>query len=136
MCEFIRCVLAEGTIRNHHPIVVHLRVLLNCSDRFLWLLRLLPMPLRNMLYGRNGSYLPRLGQSSPSTTAKRIATLVLSDIEGIGLYEDAAGGLETEHVESMLLESLQALTNLGVAHDDSKLDNYLIVGDSNYGHRF
>lgn len=36
----------------------------------------------------------------------------------------------------MLLESLQALTNLGVAHDDSKLDNYLIVGDSNYGHRF
>jgi predicted Ser/Thr protein kinase len=29
----------------------------------------------------------------------------------------------------MLLESLQALTNLGVAHDDSKLDNYLIVGD-------
>jgi hypothetical protein len=65
----------------------------------------------------------------PATETTTSRALVLSDVGGIGLYEDAAGGMETEHVEAMLVESLQALANLGVAHDDSKLDNYRLVGD-------
>ena len=65
----------------------------------------------------------------PATETTTSRALVLSDVGGIGLYEDAAGGMETEHVEVMLVESLQALANLGVAHDDSKLDNYRLIGD-------
>jgi RIO-like serine/threonine protein kinase len=67
--------------------------------------------------------------SCPATEETGPRALVLSDIGGIGLYEDAAGGLDTEHVEAMLLEALRALTNLGIAHDDSKLDNFRLVGD-------
>ncbi|SPQ21176.1 a505a8da-e047-4946-99ab-bbf81f681c51 [Thermothielavioides terrestris] len=65
--------------------------------------------------------------SCPATDDTGPRALVLSDIGGIGLYEDAAGGLDTEHVEAMLLEALRALTNLGVTHDDSKLDNFRLV---------
>jgi RIO-like serine/threonine protein kinase len=65
----------------------------------------------------------------PATDATGPRALVLSDIGGIGLYEDAAGGLDTEHVEGMLLQALRELTHLGVVHDDSKLDNFRLVGD-------
>ncbi|GAB1313904.1 Protein kinase domain-containing protein [Madurella fahalii] len=65
----------------------------------------------------------------PATAYTAGRALVLSDVGGIGLYEDAASGLDTEHVENMLLESLRPLASLGVAHDDSKLDNYRLVGD-------
>ncbi|KAK4038362.1 hypothetical protein C8A01DRAFT_37676 [Parachaetomium inaequale] len=36
--------------------------------------------------------------------------------------------LDTEHVEAVLLDALRALTGLGVTHDDSKLDNFRLVG--------
>lgn len=65
----------------------------------------------------------------PATNYTAGRALVFSSVGGIGLYEDAAGGLDTEHVESMLLDSLHSLASLGVAHDDSKLDNYRLVGD-------
>lgn len=65
----------------------------------------------------------------PATEAAGTRALVLSDVGGIGLYEDAAGGRQTEDIEGMLLHSLRTLTKLGVTHDDSKLDNYRIVGD-------
>lgn len=70
--------------------------------------------------------------SCPATdndTDTRPRALVLSDVGGIGLNEDAAGGLDTDHVEAMLLEALRTLTYLGVTHDDSKLDNFRLVGD-------
>lgn len=63
--------------------------------------------------------------SATDTTGTR--ALVLSDIGGVDLNE--AGGLGTYRVKSMLTDSLLALANLGVSHDDSKLDNYRFVGD-------
>ncbi|KAK1749606.1 hypothetical protein QBC47DRAFT_354831 [Echria macrotheca] len=163
-----RRILAKGSICDHHPNVVHLRVLPNCLDWLLWpLLHLLPAPLRDMLRSSwpewflppkvvlkrkkkgwdaefenekaiyqqlvplQGTVVPICyGEADcPATESTETRALVLSDIGGIGLYEDAASGLDTEHVESMLLQSLRALASLGVIHDDSKLDNYRIVGD-------
>ncbi|KAK3317209.1 hypothetical protein B0T19DRAFT_287455 [Cercophora scortea] len=163
-----RWILAEGTICDHHPNVVHCRVLPNSLlDRVLWLLRFLPTPLRACVQSRwperilppnivlkrqkidwvdefdnelaiyrrlaplQGTVIPVCyGEAKcPATESTGTRALVLSDVGGIGLDEPAAGGLETEHVESMLMESLQALTSLGVVHDDAKLDNYRLVGD-------
>lgn len=63
----------------------------------------------------------------PATDTTGTRALVLSDIGGVDLNE--ASGLETSRVNSMLMDSLLALANLGVSHDDSKLDNYRFVGD-------
>jgi hypothetical protein len=59
------------------------------------------------------------------TTGTR--ALVLSDIGGVSLHEDAARGLEVAQLEKMLSEPFRALASLKVAHDDYKLDNYRLV---------
>ncbi|KAK4155047.1 hypothetical protein C8A00DRAFT_32132 [Chaetomidium leptoderma] len=133
-----RTVTATGTVCHHHRNVVHLRVLPSWLDGLLWPLRLLPETLRSMLHSRwpewflpaarivlkrqkagwdeefdneRAVYQQRLGPAEcPVTAATGPRALVLSDIGGIGLH-------------------WRALTNLGVTHDDSKLDNFRLVAD-------
>lgn len=65
----------------------------------------------------------------PATEATGTRALAFSDVGGVSLNEDAAGRLEPEHVENMLMEAQRALTDLGVCHDDGKLDNFHLIGD-------
>ncbi|KAK0750124.1 hypothetical protein B0T18DRAFT_322209 [Schizothecium vesticola] len=67
--------------------------------------------------------------SCPATEDTGTRALVFSHVDGIGLYEEAAGGMEREEVRSMLMASLLAMSSLGVIHDDYKLDNFVLVGD-------
>jgi len=55
--------------------------------------------------------------------------LILSDVGGIQLNDEAAGRLELDQLEDMLWPAIRAVTKLGVSHDDIKLDNYMLVGD-------
>ncbi|KAK4241862.1 hypothetical protein C8A03DRAFT_40825 [Achaetomium macrosporum] len=89
----------------------------------------------NMIYQRlgpiQGSIVPICYGEAECQATETTGTraLVLSDVGGISLHEDAAGGLDTDHVEAMLLEALRQLTSLGVGHGDGKLDNYRLVGN-------
>lgn len=56
------------------------------------------------------------------------ALLFLSDIGGAPLCN--ASRLGATHLEAMLLLSLRSLATLMVAHDDHKLDNSQLVGNS------
>jgi hypothetical protein len=61
------------------------------------------------------------------TTGSR--ALVLSDVGGIDLDDEAASTLPIPELEAMLTTSLRAIADLGVGHDDPKLDNFRLVGD-------
>ncbi|KAG7286747.1 hypothetical protein NEMBOFW57_009061 [Staphylotrichum longicolle] len=65
--------------------------------------------------------------AATGTTGTR--ALVLSDVGGVCLSEDAAKGFDVAQLEAMLEEFFRALAELKVAHDDFKLDNYRLVGD-------
>lgn len=66
----------------------------------------------------------------PRTETTGSRALILSDIGGIPLQDEAAGSLEYEQLSDMLWRSLRAVAELGVEHDDVKLDNYVLVGDT------
>lgn len=59
------------------------------------------------------------------TTGSR--ALILSDIGGVPLYDEAAGMIDHEQLEDKLRRLFLALARHKVAHDDFKLDNYCLV---------
>lgn len=63
----------------------------------------------------------------PKTEEASTRALILSDIGGVQSNE--APRLEATHLESMLSQSLRAITHLKFGHGDPKLDNFLLVGD-------
>lgn len=83
--------------------------------------------------------------SSPSATARPSAQPPRSQgcarscsptSGGIGLYEDEAGGLDTGHVESMLVEALRALTSPGGHARRRKAGQLPARRGAHHGHRF
>jgi hypothetical protein len=52
--------------------------------------------------------------SCPATKETGTRALVLLHADGVGLNEEAAGGMEREKVETMLMASLLAMSSLGV----------------------
>jgi hypothetical protein len=55
--------------------------------------------------------------------------LLLSDIGGACLATAEGGLLEIADIRRMLRQTLDALAPFGIMQDDSKLDNYHVVGD-------
>lgn len=54
-------------------------------------------------------------------------TLILEDVRGLCLT-DLEGAVPNEHKLWLLLDqALSSLTDLGILHDDAKLDNFLLV---------
>src|SRR3569833_1443335 len=77
-------------------------------------------------------YVPKYYGEVECPKAERTGTraLILSYVDGIPLSdEDKAGYLELDHLEDILWESIRAVADLNVKHDDLRLDNYILAGD-------
>ncbi|CAH0046088.1 unnamed protein product [Clonostachys solani] len=55
--------------------------------------------------------------------------LILSDVGGFPLATPQGAVLDKQDLEPLLYHALTSLTELGVCHDDTKLDNFLLVTD-------
>ncbi|KAI8677296.1 hypothetical protein NCS56_00619400 [Fusarium sp. Ph1] len=61
--------------------------------------------------------------------------LLLSDISGACLATPGGAVLRHDELQPLLEETLTALVNVGVSHDDLKLDNFHLVEDDRGGDR-
>lgn len=55
--------------------------------------------------------------------------LILSDVGGFSLATPQGAVLDKQDLEPLIYHALTSLTELGVCHDDTKLDNFLLVTD-------
>ncbi|CAI6014153.1 unnamed protein product [Clonostachys chloroleuca] len=55
--------------------------------------------------------------------------LILSDVGGFSLGTPEGAVLDKQDLDPLLCHALTSLTELGVCHDDTKLDNFLLVSD-------
>lgn len=63
------------------------------------------------------------------TRCDGVPALLLSDIGGFPLYDARAASIQEDDLLRMFHDAFAALAGLGILHDDTKLDNYHLVGD-------
>ncbi|CAG9983509.1 unnamed protein product [Clonostachys byssicola] len=80
----------------------------------------------NKLHRLQGTTIPRL---HGVVDYNHTRALILSDVGGFSLATPRAAVLDKQDLEPLLYGALKSLAELGVCHDDTKLDNFLLVTD-------
>ncbi|CAH0043141.1 unnamed protein product [Clonostachys rhizophaga] len=78
------------------------------------------------LHRLQGIIIPRLYGSIEYSHTR---ALILSDVGGFTLATPQGAVLDKRDLKPLLNHALKSLTELGVSHDDTKLDNFLLVSD-------